>query len=153
GCACALAGTAAYAAGCARVRKMQTPFARRHVLQSVRGDRQPIQSAARENPMNAVVEAIAEDLDRQIALLRKRDELRKGRVDLALVQMRVELLAIHVQQRDLPCHAVARADASGTPFVFQRLPAITAEALEQSIGGVFDGNRSVEIAKYGPVGH
>ena len=106
-----------------------------------------------EDAPDRVVEPVADDRERNARSFDLGDERRERAVDHHAVQVRVDLLAARVEQRDLLGHAVVRADLAAAPGLLDGLPARAREALEQRVGDVLDGNGAVEIAENGPVGH
>ena len=88
-------------------------------FEPIRDDRQPAEAVAVEDAADRVIETVADDRERDAGAFGLGDERRERAVDHHRVQMRIDLLAARVEQRDLFGHAVVRADLAAAPGLFE----------------------------------
>src|SRR5581483_4129541 len=114
----------------------------------VRNRRQRCQPVPREYSPDEIIDAIANDRERNYLRPAEAREPGKGRIDFDRVQRGDELILRCAYLRDLPLPAFGRADRASFPLFFNELPLGVGKATQHRVSGILDRDRSVKVAEY-----
>ena len=85
---------------------------------------------------DAIVEAVAENLQGQAESARLRNKLGKRRIDFNPREASIHFAAVEIEQGHLAAHAFARAYSPRPPIVLKRRPPGQTEPLKQDIDDI-----------------
>ena len=134
-------------AGKRRVKAKAELLLRQAGGQTVGDDRDVTDAVPFENAADEVIDTIADNGNIHPVIAAKGDEGRKVGIDLDRVEKSVELENGRVDQGNLRPHAFGCGNPAGVPILFQLLPRVTREPLQDKVRYIFKGNGAVEITK------
>eukprot|EP01133_Synstelium_polycarpum_P000641 gene642-748_t len=149
----ALAVAGGGTAGVAGIREVDAPAVLVDLAQAVGEDRQQGHVVARQNPRDALFDAIADHFNGSAQAHDVVDEVREVRIDLDAVEIRQQLGRGRLDQRQLTAQAFARTDVPIQPFLLDGFPLGAGEALEDVVDDVGRSDSPVEVTHDMPVDH
>jgi hypothetical protein len=114
----------------------------RHNLRAARKD---ALAGSAEDALDAVVESIADDVNRQRFCRTTIEQRSETRVDFNTIQQSIDLIAGCGDEIHLGGEAFPRSNSSGKPRFFDVQPSSISERLENGVSRITPGDRSVEV--------
>jgi len=111
--------------------------------------REKIQRGLPEDAADAVIKAVADDMNRRRPRRTRIEQHREARVDANLVEQAVDLILSRGHKRHLGSEAFPRANLTGQPRLLDLQPHWIRECIEDCVGRITERDGPIEIEKDG----